>query len=300
MWSGPSAFDLTRWPVLVPSTPLPVDPPLTHFLPPPPPLPQVDPRDLQYREIWQFAEPNVSEEIQLMRHAAYMQLREDKMDCVLKARDAIITARAEREALSKAVEAKIRHITGTGGEEDTNPAAGGASVKDGGGSVRSPTKAAAPRAPTSFPADAGFAALYSQAPDAGVGEAKAAKAPKAPSRWMGNEVLVRARMIEAKRTEYSEELVKVRMRAGGGVCVCGGGGVVVAGTPAPCIPHPTHLAFGRPLDLGACYAVIAWGHLAAPGGGHTGMRVSVGGLGFGAVWAGVLAYLAITHVCACL
>lgn len=34
----------------------------------------IDPRDLQYREIWQFAEPNVSEEIQLMRHAAFMQV----------------------------------------------------------------------------------------------------------------------------------------------------------------------------------------------------------------------------------
>lgn len=37
---------------------------------------------------------------------------------------------------------------------------------------------------------------------------------KAASRWTGNEVLVRARMIEAKRLEYNDELVKVRETIG--------------------------------------------------------------------------------------
>ncbi len=133
----------------------------------------VDPHDLMYREIWQFAEPNISEEIQLMRHSAYMQLREDKMDCVLKARDAIITARSEREALSKAVEAKIRGTVAGAGEEDGGE---GVSGKDG-GSVRSPVSrgagAGAPRAPVTFPSQAGFSALYSQAPEAGHGDVKA-------------------------------------------------------------------------------------------------------------------------------
>ena len=128
----------------------------------------IDPHDLMYREIWQFAEPNVSEEIQLMRHAAYMQLREDKMDCVLKARDAIITARAEREALSKAVEAKIRLTIGA--DDDSNPHS--VDGKDS-SSVRSPSKSV-PKAPVTFPSGAGFAALYSQAPE-GASEVKAPK-----------------------------------------------------------------------------------------------------------------------------
>lgn len=68
----------------------------------------IDPRDLMFAEIWQFAEPNVSEEIQLMRHSAYMQLREEKMDTVVRARDGILSAKAHREALSKAVESKVK------------------------------------------------------------------------------------------------------------------------------------------------------------------------------------------------
>jgi hypothetical protein len=135
----------------------------------------IDPHDLMYREIWQFAEPNVSEEIQLMRHAAYMQLREDKMDCVLRARDAIISARSDREALSKAVEAKIKANISVGKDGDKMGAittwSKDGSGGGGGGSVDSeapgsPTKAAMPpKPPVPFTSTEGFAALYSPAPD---------------------------------------------------------------------------------------------------------------------------------------
>lgn len=70
----------------------------------------IDPTELMYREIWQFAEPNISEEIQLMRHAAYMQLREEKMECVSRAKEGLLTVRNEREALARAVEAKINPV----------------------------------------------------------------------------------------------------------------------------------------------------------------------------------------------
>jgi hypothetical protein len=133
----------------------------------------IDPHDLMFREIWQFAEPNVSEEIQLMRHSAYMQLREEKMDAVMRARDAIISVRSDREALAKAVEAKMKpkaSFTSTGSDaksaEKELMTWSGKDFTTLDGKKVVPT-ASSPKAPTAvsatFKSEDGFAALYSRA-----------------------------------------------------------------------------------------------------------------------------------------
>jgi hypothetical protein len=69
------------------------------------------------------------------------------------------------------------------------------------------------------------------------------QAGKAASRWTGNEVLVRARMIEAKRLEYNDELVKVGEGVGAVGCGC-------APPPHPPPPPAPFCPIETPLQRG--------------------------------------------------